>query len=185
MSGRIESMVPVFGIGSYEDAKAHYVDWLGFEVDWEWREADGQPVIMAISRDRASFMLNEYAAPAPGTVTLKVDDLSALVEEWNSRRPGAVEAVVEPPYEFPAVFIADAWGNGLHFQQALSARQESERADNRERMRAHVRELVRSGKPLPTPEELRQAIGPALGIAVEVLNEFPGYAAAFNARRNE
>ena len=176
-------MVPVFGIASYEDAKAHYVDWLGFDIDWEWREAEGEPVIMAVSREAASFMLNEYAEPGPNTVTLKVDDLALLVAEWNDRRPGSAAATIEPPYEFPAVFIADPWGNGLHFQQALSAAEESARADNRERMRARVRDLRTAGQPFPTPEELRRAVGPALGTAVEVLNEFPGYAAAFNARR--
>ena len=182
---RIESMVPVFGIGGYAEAKAHYVDWLGFAIDWEWRQAASEPVIMAVSRGAAAFMLNEYSDPSPGTVTLKVDDLFALVEEWNSRRPGSAEAAVEPPYEFPAIYVADPWGNGLHFQQALTVAEERARAENRERMRAHVQALLRSGKPFPTPEELRAAIGPALGTAVEVLNEFPGYARAFETRRTD
>lgn len=183
MAGRIEAMVPVFGIASYADAKAHYVDWLGFTIDWEWREAEGQPVIMAISRDHAAFMLNEYDEPAPSTVTLKVDDLASLALEWNGRRPGSVEVAIEPPYEFPAVLIRDPCGNALHFQQALTASEEAERAENRERMRARVRVLRAAGKPYPTPAELREAIGPALGTAVEVLNEFPDYAAAYGARR--
>lgn len=182
MAGRIESMVPVFGIDSYADAKAHYVDWLGFAIDWEWREADGQPVIMAISRDQAAFMLNEYDAPAPCTVTLKVDDLESLATEWNGRRPGSVEVAIEPPYEFPAVLIRDSCGNALHFQQTLTAAEEAERAGNRERMREHVRALRAEGKPFPTPAALREAVGPALGTAVEVLNGFPDYAAAYNAR---
>ena len=182
MAGQIEAMVPVFGIDSYADAKAHYVDWLGFAIDWEWREAEGQPVIMAISRDRAAFMLNEYDAPAPCTVTLKVDDLESLAAEWNGRRPGSVEVLIEPPYEFPAVLIRDSCGNGLHFQQSLSASEEAARAENRDRMREHVRTLRAAGKPFPTPAALREAIGPALGTAVEVLNEFPDYAAAYKAR---
>ena len=181
MSGRIDAMVPVFGIESYAEAKGHYVDWLGFSIDWEWREAEGQPVIMAISRDRAEFMLNEYDVPAPSTVTLKVDDLEALAAEWNGRRPGSVEVAIEPPYEFPAVLIRDSCGNALHFQQSLTASEEAARAANRVRMREHVRALRAAGKPFPTPAALREAIGPALGTAVEVLNEFPDYAAAYNA----
>ena len=183
MAGTIEAMVPVFGIDCYDQAKAHYVDWLGFAIDWEWREAEGQPVIMAISRDQASFMLNEYDAPAPSIVTLKVTDLASLAAEWNGRRPGSVEVAIEPPYEFPAVLIKDPWGNALHFQQPLDAAEQAVRAANRERMRDCVRALRSAGKPFPAPAELREAIGPDLGTAVEVLNEFPGYAAAFNARR--
>ena len=181
MPGQIEEMVPVFGIASYADAKAHYVDWLGFTIDWEWREAAGRPVIMAISRDHAAFMLNEYDEPAPSTVTLKVDDLASLAGEWNSRRPGSVEVAIEPPYEFPAVLIRDSCGNALHFQQSLTASEEAARAKNRERMREHVRALRAAGKPFPTPAALREAIGPALGIAIEVLNEFRDYAAAYDA----
>ena len=49
---RIERMVSVFGISSYTEAVAHYIGWLGFNLDWEWRQAPGQPVIMGISRDK-------------------------------------------------------------------------------------------------------------------------------------
>ena len=182
---RIEEMVPVFGIDSYEDAKAHYVDWLGFTVDWEWREAEGQPVIMAISRDGASFMLDEYAHPSACTVTLKVSDLAGLVAEWDRRRPGGAKVVIEPPYEFPAVRVTDGCGNTLAFQQPLSASEQAARTGNRERMRTHVRDRLEAGEPFPTPEELRRAIGPDFGTAIEVLNEFPGYATAYDARRGE
>ncbi len=180
---RIEGVVPVFGIHRYQDAVAHYVDWLGFHIDWEWREAEGQPVIMAISRDQASFMLNEYPdTPKPATVTLRVANLAALVAEWNERRPGSAKLVIEPPYEFPAVRIADGCHNVLHFQEPGGPQEQASRAVNRGRMRDYVRERLAKTEPFPTPEELRRAIGPDLGTAVEVLNEFPGYAAAFRAR---
>ena len=180
---RIDNLVPVFGIDSYADAKAHYADWLGFQIDWEWREAEGQPVIMALSRDAAAFMLNEYPnAAAPAQVTLKVTNLEGLVAEWNARRPGGAKIVVEPPYEFPSCRIVDSSGNELAFQQPLSAEEQAVRARNRERMQRHVRQRLARGEPFPTPEELRKAIGPDLGTATEVLNEFPGYAAAFKAR---
>lgn len=183
MAAKIVETVPVLGIDSYEDAKAHYVDWLGFAIDWEWREAAGQPVIMSISREGASFMLDQHAGPSAFSVTLKVDDLEALVAEWDQRRPGAAEIVIEPPYEFPAVRVTDNCGNTLHFHEPFSASVEAARAENRDRMRHHVRELLDAGKPFPTPRQLREAIGPDLGTAIEVLNEFPEYAAAFNARR--
>jgi hypothetical protein len=34
---KLERMVPVFGVSSYEAAVEHYIDWLGFTLDWEWR----------------------------------------------------------------------------------------------------------------------------------------------------
>ncbi|MDK1023881.1 MAG: hypothetical protein QGD92_06575 [Gammaproteobacteria bacterium] len=43
---KIMEIVPVLGIGSYDEAVAHYVDWLGFDLDREWREE----VVDAIGR---------------------------------------------------------------------------------------------------------------------------------------
>ncbi len=33
--GRILSVTPSFKIDSYEEAVDHYVDWLGFNLDWD------------------------------------------------------------------------------------------------------------------------------------------------------
>ena len=63
----IATIIPVFGIGSYDEAVAHYVDWLGFNLDWEWRSAPGRPVIMAISRPGVGLMLNEANTSAVGS----------------------------------------------------------------------------------------------------------------------
>ena len=38
MKPTIDTIVPVFGVGSYEETVSHYVEWLGFKVDWEYRE---------------------------------------------------------------------------------------------------------------------------------------------------
>jgi hypothetical protein len=33
----MQRTVPILYIGSYDEAKAHYVDWLGFQIEWEFR----------------------------------------------------------------------------------------------------------------------------------------------------
>ena len=38
MKPTIDTIVPVFGVGSYEETVSHYFEWLGFRVDWEYRE---------------------------------------------------------------------------------------------------------------------------------------------------
>ncbi len=113
---------PVLRIGSYKEALDHYADWLGFRLEWDWREAPGQPVIAAFSRDGVEFMVNEYPDTlGPIELHLNVKNLDALVEEWNVRRPGAAE--------------------------------------------------------------VRSVLGPPLATAIDVLNEFPGYREAFDARQ--
>ena len=44
---------------------------------------------------------------------------------------------------------------------------------------------IADGKPVPTPQEVVAAIGPSVGFAIEVLNEFPEYEKAFQARREQ
>ena len=180
---RIHTMVPVFAISSYKDAVAHYVDWLGFNLDWEWREAEGQPVIMAISRDEVAFMLNESPGrPAASDVVLHVENLAALADEWNARRPGSATVQVGPPYEIPTLTVTDPWGNTLSFQAENPV--EQVREENAPKMRAYIQRRLDEGEPFPTPEEVREAVGPVLGLAIEVLNEFSGYAEAFAARKD-
>ena len=180
---RIERMVPVFGISSYAEAVAHYVEWLGFKLDWEWREAPGQPVIMAISKDDVAFMLNEHPdQPKCADVRVQVRNIEGLADELNKRRPGSVSVQIELPYEFAELSVADDSGNTLTFHCDNSAEQERLRAQNVPKMREYIQKKIDDGLALPTPEEVREAVGPVLGFAIEVLNEFPEYAESYRAR---
>lgn len=183
---RVSNARPVFGIKSYKEAVAHYVDWLGFELLWEWREAEGQPVIMTVARDRFELMLSEYGEyEGNANVHLDVKNLGVLAQEWNARRPGSVNVRIEPPYEFPDLPITDPFGNTLVFEEQNRAQLQKVRDSNRPKMRRFVQEKIDAGEPFPMPEEVREAIGPDLGTAIEVLNEFPGYRDAYDARQPE
>ncbi len=176
---------PVLKVGNFDEAVAHYVDWLGFNLDWEWREAPGQPAIGAMSRDNCAFMVNEHPGTlGPTALHLDVKNLDALVAEWNERRPGAVSAEVSPPYEFKDVPITDPWGNVVVFEGKDEASETKKRDAIRPRMRAYIEQCLETGKGFPTPEEVREVIGPPLGTAIEVLNEFEGYREAFEARQH-
>ena len=178
------SWYPVFGITSYEQAIDYYVDWLGFNLDWEWREAPGRPAIVSISRDGITIGLNESLAAATGAwLSVAVADAQALADEWNGRRPGSVKIVIGAPYEFPVIYLVDPFGNRIDIQQQNPAEQETRRQEQVPRMREFVSQQIAEGKPVPTPEEVVAAIGPSVGLAIEVLNEFPAYERAFQARR--
>ena len=173
---KITEVVPVFGIGSYDEAVAYYVDWLGFNLDWEWREAPGRPVIMAISRDGVSLMLNEHPRSSSGSwLNLKVTDLGALAEEWNARRPDSVVVEVGPPYDIPTVSLRDPFGNRLDFEQPVSPKEQDARRRRASLMRDYIRQRLADGEACPTPEEVIEAIGRPLGLAMDILCEFPEY----------
>ena len=56
MKPTLDNVVPVLSVGSYEETVSHYVEWLGFKVDWEYRE-EQLPFVISITRDGFSFML--------------------------------------------------------------------------------------------------------------------------------
>ena len=176
MTHRIAEVVPVFTIGSYDEAVVFYVDWLGFSLDWEWREAPGRPVVMAISRDGVSLMLVEQTdSPSASWLNLKVDDLGAFAEEWNSRRPNSVTVGVSPPYEIPTVSLQDPFGNRLDFEQPVSAEEQAARDARIPHMREYIRHRLADHGVCPAPEQVVEAVGGPIGLAIEIMGEFPEY----------
>lgn len=92
---RFHPVIPI--LRSFDEGKARefYVDWLGFEVDWEHRFEPGAPLFMQVSRGDCVLNLSEHHGDAtPGsTVRIRVDELEAFHAELQSRpyknyRPG-------------------------------------------------------------------------------------------------
>ena len=119
----IGNIVPVLIIGSYEETISHYVDWLGFNVDWEYRE-EQLPFVISITRDGFSFMLTELdtsseSETSTGSWTvIYVSDIEAMSEELNSRRSNSVKIQLYPPYDIAQVHVKDPWKNLLVFEQS-------------------------------------------------------------------
>jgi len=180
-----QSWHPVLGVGSMDEAIDFYVEWLGFRLDGEWEEAPGEPRIAWVSRDGMEIALIEDPdAPSNVWLNIKVADAQALADEWNERRPGAVEVISGAPYEFPVIYLTDPFGNRIHIQQPLSEKEEAERRARVPEMRDFIAQCLAEGKPVPSPDEIVAAVGPSVGIAIEVLNEFPEYAKQFNKNRS-
>ena len=164
---------PSFKIDSYEAAVAHYVDWLGFNLDWEWRAEPNQPVIMSVTRDGLSLFLNEAGDEATGTTLhVHVSNLVGIAEEWNEKRPGAVKVFLGQPYEIPTACVEDPFGNVLVLEQPQSEEEAAAKRAIAERIRNYLRGLVDAGSTRPRPKQIVDEVGGSLGIASEVLGEF-------------
>ena len=123
MKPTIGNVVPVLSVGSYEETVSHYVEWLGFDVNWEYRE-EQLPFVISISRDGFSFMLTEPdTSSEPETSTgswtvIYVSEIEALSEELNARRSNSVEVQLYPPLNIAQVHVKDPWKNLLVFEQS-------------------------------------------------------------------
>jgi uncharacterized glyoxalase superfamily protein PhnB len=118
----MQRTVPILHIGSYDEAKAYYVDWLGFHIDWEFRLEPTFPVYMQVSRDGLVLHLSEHKGGNPGPVMchVEVDDLDALMAEWKSRRPDFTQEVEIAPWNSKHVSLKDPFGNMLGINQDLT-----------------------------------------------------------------
>jgi hypothetical protein len=92
---RFHPVIPI--LRSFDETKARefYIDWLGFEVDWEHRFEPGTPLFMQVSRGDCVLNLSEHHGDAtPGsTLRIRVDELEAFHAELQTRpyknyRPG-------------------------------------------------------------------------------------------------
>jgi len=113
----IDNIVPVLSVGSYEETVSHYVEWLGFNVDWEYREQQ-LPFVISITRDGFSFMLAESETSTGSWTTIFVSDVEAMSEELNSRRSDSVKIELYPPNDIAQIHVIDPWKNLLVFEQS-------------------------------------------------------------------
>ena len=110
----------------FDVAKAHefYVDFLGFEVQWEHRFEDNAPLYTEVSRDGCVLRLSEhYGDATPGSaVRIRVEDIAALHREliakaYRFAKPG----LCETPWQTREISITDPFGNRLHFFEEVPA----------------------------------------------------------------
>ncbi len=175
------SIRPILGVKSCKEAVEHYVDWLGFAIDWEWRHAPNEPAIMQISRDGVAIQLLEGEEHPPGTwIQILVDDIASLEAELNLKRANAVSLADNFPY-VRQISTTDPFGNRLVFEQPATAEEKRAIDARAEKMRAYIREHLAAGYPCPTPEEVSEALFAPANFstkvhAADILFEFPEYA---------
>lgn len=83
----LQPPTPIFRIFDESKAREFYVDYLGFQVDFEHRFADTMPLYMGISRGSCKIHLTEHHGDCcPGSsVRVEVDDIRSFLEELKAR----------------------------------------------------------------------------------------------------
>lgn len=122
MPVEMHEAVPVLRIFSVEKAKEFYVDYLGFQVDWEHRFEDMTPVYMQVSRGNLTLHLSEHHGDCcPGsTVYVWMTGIEEFHQELGARnykyqRPGLEKTF----YGSKCVTVIDPFGNKFRFNEEL------------------------------------------------------------------
>ncbi|MDR4521262.1 MAG: glyoxalase superfamily protein [Nitrosomonas sp.] len=116
------STVSVLRIFDETKAREFYMDFLGFQVDWEHRFEINLPLYMQISRNGCILHLSEHHGDCcPGAaIRVATDKLDAFRDELISKqyryaRPG----IEEMPWGTRDMSITDPFGNRITFTTAI------------------------------------------------------------------
>lgn len=114
--------IPILRIFDVAKARQFYVDYLGFQVDWEHRFEPALPLYLQVSRGGCALHLSEHHGDGtPGTVVfLRMAGLDAFHGELVRKnypflRPGVEIA----PWNAKLMEVTDPFGNRLRFNEDL------------------------------------------------------------------
>ena len=117
----IGPITPILRIFDESRAKAFYVDFLGFLVQWEHRFEAGLPLYLEVSRDACTLHLSEHHGDCcPGAaIRIDVDDLDALHAELSGKDYGFARPGIEDmPWGTREMAVTDPFGNRLIFKES-------------------------------------------------------------------
>ena len=114
---RVSPAIPVIRVFSEEKAKEFYIDFLGFNLEWEHRFDAGFPLYAQVKRLDLTLHLSEhYGDATPGsTVFVPIDDMDTLYRELTDKAYAYSRPVIEDLPWGRMMQIADPFGNRLQF----------------------------------------------------------------------
>lgn len=119
---KLSQPVPILRIFDEAMAKEFYVGFLGFEIDWEHRFADGAPLYLQVKHgDCVLHLSGHFGDCCPGAgMRVPVDDIDAfqqglLAKQYKHSRPGPAHL---QPWGTRDLTIADPFGNRITFFEA-------------------------------------------------------------------
>ncbi|MDQ0723846.1 putative glyoxalase superfamily protein PhnB [Paenibacillus sp. W4I10] len=117
----LKRIVPILRIFDENKAREFYLEYLGFQLDWEHRFEPDMPLYMQVSLDSILIHLSEHHGDCTPGAALRVetDNLEALHnalrhKEYKNARPGIEEA----PWNSREMTVTDPFGNRIIFVEA-------------------------------------------------------------------
>ncbi len=112
------SVIPMLRIFDEDKAKEFYIDYLGFEIEFEHRFEDGFPLYMGIVRDGCVLHLTEHHGDScPGSaIRVAADDIDSFHKELTAKDYAFYKPeVVDTPFGTRDMLVIDPFGNRLTF----------------------------------------------------------------------
>ena len=113
---------PILRILDEAAARAFYVDYLGFHIDWEHRFEEGFPLYMQVSRDGCVLHLSAHTGDCqPGAaMRIEADNLDAFQQQLIATgAPYAPPVIEDTPWDSRDMSVIDPFGNRLTFTSSV------------------------------------------------------------------
>jgi len=120
---QLTKLTPILRIFDERKAREFYIDFLGFQVDWEHRFEPDLPLYLQVSRGDFVLHLSEHHGDCcPGAaMRIETDDIDALHAELADKRYGyARPQIDDTPWGSREMSVKDPFGNRLTFTGAIS-----------------------------------------------------------------
>lgn len=113
----MELAIPHLRILDYDEAVTFYVETLGFEIEFEWRNEPRLPVYMGIRRGTLHTHLSEYEASGPPGqgrgMTLSVADADTWYKALKEKGVSFAREIETRPWGARDFMIHDPFGNTI------------------------------------------------------------------------
>ena len=116
-------VTPILRVFDEVKTREFYIDFLGFNMDWEHRFGDGLPLYMQVSKDDCILHLSEHHGDCcPGSaMRIEIEGIDTYQKElmekqYQNSQPG----IQEMPWGSRDMSITDPFGNKLVFTNAIS-----------------------------------------------------------------
>jgi uncharacterized glyoxalase superfamily protein PhnB len=121
---KFSSPIPILRSFDEFKAKEFYVNFLGFNIDWEHRFEDNTPLYMQLSKYDCIIHVSEHHGDSSPGASLRINTLNLeayqkelLAKKYKNARPG----IQDMPWGTRDMAIADPFGNKLIFTEEPSA----------------------------------------------------------------
>ncbi|WP_438449221.1 glyoxalase superfamily protein [Gorillibacterium sp. sgz5001074] len=120
---KLQVVIPILRIFDAEKAVEFYIDYLGFQLDWEHRFEDHLPLYMQVSKDQLRLHLSEhYGDCTPGAaIRIEMEEVTAfqrslLEKQYRFSRPG----LERTSWGTEECCVTDPFGNRIIFYEEIN-----------------------------------------------------------------
>jgi uncharacterized glyoxalase superfamily protein PhnB len=120
---KFNSPIPILRSFDEVKAKEFYVNFLGFNIDWQHRFDDNTPLYMQLSKSDCIIHLSEHHGDSSPGASLRIStkyldayQKELLEKKYKNARPG----IQDMPWGTRDMAISDPFGNKLIFNEESS-----------------------------------------------------------------